>query len=43
VGNHFSLTMRYDMTFKERGRSTMEEICVYEVKDGKIATERYFY
>lgn len=43
VGNHFSLVMRYDMTMKERGRINMEEICVYEVKDGKIATERYFY
>jgi len=43
VGNHFSLTMRYDMTMKERGKINMEEIAVYEVKDGKIVTERYFY
>ena len=43
VGNHFSVTMRYDMTMKEQGRMNMEEIAVYEVKDGKIVTERYFY
>jgi len=43
VGNHFSVTMHYDMTFKERGRINMEEIAVYEVKDGKVVTERYFY
>lgn len=43
VGNHFSVAMRYDMTMKERGRINMEEIAVYEVKDSKIVTERYFY
>ena len=43
VGNHFSLVMRYDMTFKERGRTKMEEIAVYQVKDGKVVEERYFY
>jgi hypothetical protein len=25
------------------GRSTMEELCVYEVKDGKIVKEQFFY
>ncbi len=43
VGNHFTVAMRYDMTMKEQGRINMEEIAVYEVKDGKIVTERYFY
>lgn len=43
AGNHFSLTMMMDATFKERGREKMEEICVYEVKEGKIVKEQFFY
>lgn len=42
-GNHFSCTMMYDATFKEGGRQEMNEICVYEVKDGKIVKEQFFY
>lgn len=43
VGNHFSCTMSFDITFKDRGRTQMEEICVFEVKDGKIVAEQFFY
>ena len=43
AGNFFSAKMAFDCTFKERGRQKMEEVCVYEVKDGKIASEQYFY
>ena len=43
AGNHFSVTMMYDATFKERGREKMEEICVYQVKEGKIVKEQFFY
>lgn len=43
AGNHFSITMMYDATFKERGREKTEEICVYEVKEGKIVKEQFFY
>ncbi len=43
AGDHFSCTMKFDCTFKERGRIQMEEICVYQVADGKIANERFFY
>lgn len=42
-GNHFALTMMMDATFKETGREKMEEICVYEVQDGKIVKEQFFY
>jgi hypothetical protein len=31
-----------DVTMKARGRMKLEEVCVYEVKDGKIASERFF-
>ncbi len=43
AGNHFACTMVLDATMKEMGRMKMEEICLYEVKDGKIASEQFFY
>ncbi len=43
AGNFFTSKMGFDCTFKARGRQKMEEVCVYEVKDGKIASEQYFY
>lgn len=43
AGNHFAVKMDFDVTFKDRGRQQMEEVCVYEVKDGKIASEQFFY
>jgi hypothetical protein len=41
--NHFCLTMMIDATLKETGREKMNELCVYEVKDGKIVKEQFFY
>lgn len=43
AGNHFAVTMMVDITTKERGRSKMEEICVYEVENGKIVKEQFFH
>lgn len=43
AGSFFSVTMGLDATFKGRGRSAMEEICVYEVRDGKVVLEQFFY
>ena len=43
AGNHFTCKMSYDVTFKEQGRIQMEEICLYEAKDGKIINEQFFY
>jgi hypothetical protein len=36
----FGLNM--DVTMKGRGRTKMEELCVYQVKDGKIVSEQFF-
>lgn len=41
--NHFSLVMDFDATYKEHGRIAMSELCVYEVKDGKIVADEFFY
>jgi ketosteroid isomerase-like protein len=43
AGNFFSVTMGIDATYKQRGRYAMDEICVYEVRDGKIVLEQFFY
>ena len=43
AGNHFTATMNYDITFKDSGRHKMEEVAVFEVKDGKIKNEQFFY
>ena len=43
AGNFFTAKMSFDCTFKDRGRQQMEEVCVYEVKEGKIVSEQYFY
>ena len=42
-GNHFSVAMGMDVTMKGVGRVNMDEIAVYEVKDGKISKEQFFY
>jgi hypothetical protein len=42
-GNFFACTMDIDATYKEQGRNLMNEICVYEVKDGKIVASQFFY
>lgn len=42
-GNHFSVGMGMDVTMKGAGRMKMDEICVYEVQNGKIVKEQFFY
>lgn len=42
-GNHFTLGWSMDITLKGQGRKNMDEVCVYEVKDGKIVYEQFFY
>lgn len=42
-GNFFSVGMGMDVTMKGMGRMNMEEIAVYQVKDGRIVKEQFFY
>ena len=42
AGNTFALTMRMDVTMKDGKRMDMTELCVYNVKDGKIVSEQFF-
>ncbi len=43
AGNHFSCNMSFDVTFKDSGRKQIEEVCVFEVNNGKIINEQFFY
>jgi hypothetical protein len=43
AGNHIAFAIGIDCTMKGRGRSMMEEIAIYEVKDGKVVKEQFFF
>ncbi len=42
-GRYITFAMGMDVTYKGMGRQKMEEIALYEVKDGKIVKEQFFY
>ena len=42
-GKFFSVGMGMDCTMKGMGRQKMDEVALYEVKDGKIVREQFFY
>jgi hypothetical protein len=41
TGNSIAFTISMDVTMKGK-RSTMSELCVYGVKDGKVVLEEFF-
>ena len=43
MGNHFTVGRSKDMTVQGLGRIQIKEIMLYEVKDGKIVLEQFFY
>jgi len=43
AGNFFTVAMGRDVTFKGRPRMSIDEVAVFEVKEGKIVTEQFFY
>jgi len=42
VDNTIAIGLNMDVTMKGRGRNKMGELCVYQVKDGKIVSEQFF-
>ena len=42
-GNHFSVGREIDITVRPHGRIQIKQIMLYEVKDGKILSEQFFY
>jgi hypothetical protein len=43
TANAFAFSLIMDVDMKGQGRMEMAEICVYEVKDGKIVSEQFFF
>lgn len=41
-GNHFAVGRELDITFKGQ-RIKTDEVMLYEVKDGRIVSEQFFY
>jgi hypothetical protein len=42
-GNHFTVGREMDITVAGHGRIQINEIMLYEVKDGEIVLEQFFY
>ncbi len=43
AGDHFSATMKMDITMKGQPRKVDEEIAIFRVANGKIISEQFFY
>jgi ketosteroid isomerase-like protein len=43
TGNHFAVGREKDITVKGHGRIQIKEIMLYEVRDGQIMSEQFFY
>ncbi|MBC9909382.1 nuclear transport factor 2 family protein [Chitinophaga varians] len=42
TGNVFAFVLTMDIKMSGRERETVSELCVYQVKDGKIISEQFF-
>lgn len=43
AGNHFTASMKMDLTMKGQPRKTEKEIGLFRVENGKIVSEQFFY
>ena len=43
AADHFTISIKMDISYKNGHRSVMDEIAVYEVKDEKIVFEQFFF
>ena len=43
AGNFFTVALKRDVTFTTRPRMQLEEIGLFQVKDGKIISEEFYY
>jgi hypothetical protein len=43
TGNHFAVVREKDLTVTGHGRIQINQIMLYEVKNGKIVLEQFFY
>ena len=43
AGDHFAVGREVDITVQELGRIQINQVMLYEVKDGRIISEQFFY
>jgi limonene-1,2-epoxide hydrolase len=43
AGNFFTVALKRDVTFTNRPRVQLEEIGLFQVKDGRIISEQFYY
>lgn len=43
AGNYFSVSLVFDVKYKEHDRREDAEVAVYQVNDGKVVSEQFFY
>ena len=43
AADHFAVNIKMDISYKNGYRAIMDEIAVYEINDGKIVFEQYFF
>ena len=43
TGNHFAVAREIDITVRPHGRIQINQIMLYEVEDGQIISEQFFY
>jgi hypothetical protein len=43
AGEFFSVVLKQDITFKGRPRLSIEEIGIFQVRNGKVVKEQFFY
>ena len=43
TGNHFAVVREKELTVQGHGRIQINQIMLYEVKDGQIISEQFFY
>jgi ketosteroid isomerase-like protein len=41
--NHFVVGRKMDLTVQDLGRVQMDQLMLYEIRDGKIVKEQFFY
>ena len=42
AGKYFTVVLKMEIDMKQRGHIIFEEVCVYEVVDGKVIFEQFF-
>ena len=42
AGSYFTVILKLEIEFKKIGHKSLEEVCVYQVRNGKIVFEQFF-